>query len=69
MLISTNNPHKIILKTEELNLLLVSVSSHIFSLESMWYKTNEDQYFQELQKVRELKNNLILVKRNLVVSE
>lgn len=65
MLISTKKSNKIILSKDEINLLSSAVSSYIFSLEGMWDKTNEDQYFQELQKVRELKNDLIFVKRGL----
>ena len=65
MLISTKKSNKIIFSQDEINLLSSAVSSYIFSLEGMWDKTNEQQYFEELQKVRELKNHLILVKRGL----
>jgi len=65
MLTSTKKPNKIILSKDEINLLSSAVSSYIFSLENMWLKTNEEQYFEELQKVRELKNHFILVKRGL----
>ena len=61
-----NKTHTITLTTEELNQLLKSVSSHIFSLDMMIYKTDEKQYWDEINKVQEIKNILIMSKRNLV---
>ena len=61
-----NKTHTITLTTEELNQLLKSVSSHIFSLDMMIYKTDEKQYWDEINKVQEIKNILIMSKRHLV---
>jgi len=60
-----NKKHTITLTTKELNQLLKSVSSHIFSLDMMIYKTDEQQYWDEIHKVEEIKNILIMSKRNL----
>ena len=64
-----NGQYNITLTLEQLNQLSVSVSSHIHSLMGMCERTGEDKYFTEMEKVQELKNILILTKRNLLVSK
>ena len=64
-----NGQINITLTLEQFNQLSVSVSSHIFSLMGMCDETGKDKYFNELKRVQELKNILILTKRSLVVSK
>jgi phosphoglycerate-specific signal transduction histidine kinase len=55
----------ITLTTEELNNTLKSLSSYIYSLDTMIEKTNDEQYLIERNKIQELKNLLIKYKRGL----
>jgi len=53
------------LTTEELNDTLRALSSYIYALDIMIDKTNEEQYWEQRNKIQNLKNLFIKTKRNL----
>jgi len=59
----------ITLTSQQLNDTLKSISSHLYSLDTMIEKTDDEQYWTERNRIQDLKNLLIKYKRNLAVSE